>query len=240
MSLNYSEGKPVCILGKKTVFVSDKKDGESSIKSEGKDTFLPAIDKDTERDVIYVNAPSGAGKSYWCKNYIDQYHKAFPKNKVYVISSLADDTTLDKLKYLKRIKIKEPEFIRTEITAADFQDSLVLFDDTDCITDKKILMKITEILNSTIETGRHFNVTVIFTSHLACAGHMTKRIINEAHKFVIFPLSMGRKQLTYLLDTYLGFDKHQIEKVKSLEGRAKVICKTYPICVYGDKEVYVK
>jgi len=239
MSLNFSEGKPVCTLGKKVVYVTDKKDGESSIQAE-KETFLPAIDKDTEREVIYVSAPSGSGKSYWCKNYIEQYHKAFPKNRVYVISSLGDDTTLDKLKYLKRIKIKEPEFIRTEITAADFQDALVLFDDTDCIADKKIQLKITEILNSVLETGRHFKVTVIYTSHLMCAGFTTKRIINEAHKYVVFTLTAGKKQLSYLLDTYLGFDKHQIEKVKKLEGRAKVICKTYPICVYGDKEVYVR
>jgi hypothetical protein len=38
-----------------------------------------------------------------------------------MFSSLADDTTLDKLKYLKRIKIKETPFLTGSVGAEDFK-----------------------------------------------------------------------------------------------------------------------
>ena len=71
-------------------------------------------------------AASGSGKSYWTRKYIDQYHKAYPKHKVYIFSSLEEDPTLDALKYLKRIKIKDPEFLRTEFEIKDLKDCLVI------------------------------------------------------------------------------------------------------------------
>ena len=68
MSLNYTSGKPICQVGKKTIFVSDDKGGEQTIKLEKKDEiFLPAIDKDTEREIVYISGASGSGKSYVCK-----------------------------------------------------------------------------------------------------------------------------------------------------------------------------
>ena len=90
-------------------------------------------DPNTERAILYVSAPSGSGKSYYTRQYIAQYHKRYPSRPVYVFSSLQDDPTLDKLSYLKRIKIKSPEFMATELSAQDFKDSLVVADDCDAI-----------------------------------------------------------------------------------------------------------
>ena len=85
MSLNYKQGKPIVTLGKKTIYVEEKPGETTSIKLTGKDEFfLPAIDKKTEREILFVAAASGSGKSYWTRKYIDQYHKAYPKRKVYV------------------------------------------------------------------------------------------------------------------------------------------------------------
>ena len=89
MSLNYTSGKPICEMGKKTIYVSDDKSGEMTIKS--KDILMPAIDKNTEREIVYISGASGSGKSYVCKRYIEQNHKAYPKRNVYVFSSLSDD-----------------------------------------------------------------------------------------------------------------------------------------------------
>ena len=36
----------------------------------------------------------------------------------------------------------------------------------------------------------------------------------------------------FMLSTYLCFDKDQINKLIDLDGRAKVICKTYPIDLF--------
>ena len=77
-----------------------------------------------------------------------------------------------------------------DITAKDFQDSLVIFDDTDCITDKYMKFKVNGILNSLLETGRHFNSSVVYTSHAACNGNDTKKILNECHSILCFVMAL--------------------------------------------------
>lgn len=201
--------------------------------------FQPIPSKQTERQIRYVTGASGSGKSYWTKEYIEEYHRMYPKREVYIISSLADDKTLDKLKYLKRVKIHEPNFIHEPITAQDFKDSCVIFDDTDCLVNKILKNKIDAILNSVLETGRHFNVEVVYTSHLACNGKDTRRILNECKSVTIFPSGLGGKAMKYLLDNYFGLDKDQIKKIKKLQSRWVTIQKGYPMCVMSDKECYI-
>ena len=93
-------------------------------------------------------------------------------------------------------------------------------------------------MNNCLEIGRHWCVSLLITSHLPCAGNDTKRILNESHQIVIFPHSLGGRSLKYLLDSYLGMDKKQIKKVKSLDSRWVCIFKTYPQVVISQKEVY--
>jgi hypothetical protein len=163
----------------------------------------------------------------------------YPKREVYMFSSLDDDPTLDKLKYMKRIKIKTPEFLTTEINAGDFKDTLVIFDDCDVLSVKPIKLKVFRILNEILETGRHFNTSVVFTSHNATMGNETKRILNECHSITIFPKNMGGKTSKYLLDQYLGLDKTEIAKLKTLTGRWTTIVKSYPMVVLSEKEAFV-
>ena len=42
--------------------------------------FQPTPNTTHERDVYYVCGPSGSGKSYFTKQYIENYHKEFPKD----------------------------------------------------------------------------------------------------------------------------------------------------------------
>ena len=190
-----------------------------------------------ERDILYITGASGSGKSYFTKKYLETYHKQFPKRPVYLFSSLSDDTTLDSIKYLKRIKLTS-ELLADELEAKDFKDSLVIFDDTDCLQDKRMKLKVNGIMTAILETGRHFNTSVIYTSHLATAGNDTKRILNECNSITIFPSSLGGRSLKYLLESYLGLDKHQIKKIKKTESRAITICKTFPMIVLEQKKAY--
>ena len=187
---------------------------------------------------VFIGA-SGSGKSYWTKLYAEEYHRLYPKRDVYVISSLKEDTTLDKLKFLKRLKIHEPAFLGDNIDAAEFKDSMVIFDDTDVIRNKHLKLKIDGILNALLETGRHFNTEVIFTSHLACNGLDTRRILNECKSVTIFPHGLGGKSMKYLLDNYFGLDKEQILRIKKLNSRWVTIQKGYPMLVMSEKECYV-
>jgi len=200
--------------------------------------FQPIPDKNKERSITYVTGASGSGKSYWTRMYVDEYKRLYPKREVYLISSISDDSSIDKIKGLNRISL-EGEFLTADVTASDFKDSCLIFDDTDCITNKPLKMKIVGLLNSVLETGRHFNVEVIYTSHLACDGLNTKRILNECKAVVIFPSGLGGRSIKYLLDNYFGLDKEQIKKIKGVNSRWVSICKTYPMCVVSDKESFI-
>lgn len=222
----------------------------------------PDPDSSTERTIRYVTGASGSGKSYWTSNYIKEYNRLYPfpkKSKkrkkesdivpdgdpksryVYVISSLEEDKCFDSLgPFVRRIKIRTNEFLNDDsLSAESFNNSLVIFDDTDCIIDKFLKAKINGLLNSILETGRHFNVECIYTSHLACAGNDTKRILNESKSVTIFPGGLGGRTLKYLLNDYMGLSKHQIKRVKQSKSRAVTIIKGYPMCVVTDKEAYI-
>jgi hypothetical protein len=200
--------------------------------------FQPIPDKQKERSITYVTGASGSGKSYWTRMYVDEYKRLYPKREVYLISSIADDSSIDKIKGLHRIKL-EGDFLTNDVSAEDFKDSCLIFDDTDCITYKPLKLKIVGLLNSVLETGRHFNVEVIYTSHLACDGLNTKRILNECKSVVIFPSGLGGRSIKYLLDNYFGLDKEQIRKIKGVNSRWVAINKTYPMCVVSDKESFI-
>ena len=93
---------PIATFGKRIAGVVDNpmlKGGEIKLETTDKVPFRQAVNKDTERQILYVTAPSGSGKSYYTKQYIEDYHKAFPKRPVYVFSALR------LLRYIRQIKI---------------------------------------------------------------------------------------------------------------------------------------
>jgi Cdc6-like AAA superfamily ATPase len=197
MSLSFFNGEAIARVGNKFIHIDDKVDEDSFTDiTLQKDTFTLLPSK-TGRTIFYITAPSGSGKSYLAKEIIQEYHKMFPKRPVYVFSSLDSDETLDTLKYIKRIKIGKEQFLESELTAEDFKDSMVLYDDIDVISNKKVLKKVQDSLISILQTGRHFNVSCIYTSHSSTAGHATKIILNEAHVIVIFPSTSGGKMMRY-------------------------------------------
>jgi hypothetical protein len=226
--LSYFQGQQIARVGNKTVHLSDTADEDGFSKVELKTDKFTLLPSKTGRTIFYITAPSGSGKSYLSKEIIQEYHRMHPKNPVYVFSSLEDDPTLDSLKYLKRIKLAKSEFLEAELKAEDFKDSMTLFDDVDVISNKKVLKKTMDILNSILQTGRHFNVSCIYTSHASTTGHSSKVILNEAHVIIIFPSSAGGKVLKYLLDQYLGLSKQQIDKMKGIKSRWCAVFRAYP------------
>jgi hypothetical protein len=241
-NLNFDDmGKMVAVIGKKTLYLSDKpvEDGVNELKTKGDVRIQQIPDKKTERSVLYITGMSGSGKSVYSKNYIEQYHKMYPKNEVFIFSSLGEDATLDKLKYLKRIKIKETPFLTSDLDTSDFSNSLCLFDDVDVISNKQIKLKVFTLLNAMLETGRHFNISVIFTSHNATMGLDTKKILNECHAITLFPRNLGGKTSKYLLEGYLGLGPHEIRRIKSSPSRWVTILKSYPQMCLSETEAWV-
>jgi hypothetical protein len=197
-----------------------------------------AVNTNTERQIIYIAGASGSGKSFWARRYIEAYQKSYPKRDIIVFSALNEDSSIDKIKDLKRIKLTDA-ILQDDLPSSEFADSLVLMDDIDSIQNSKIRKKVMDIQSDILQTGRHFNVSCVITNHLATDGKATRLILAEAHIITFFAQQMPTRMLKYLLENYIGLDKEQIKKVKNLPGRSVSYIKGFPRVLVSDKEVMV-
>ena len=92
-------------------------------------------DSTRERDILYIPGASGSGKSFYTRKYLEEYKKKFKNNPIYLFSALPEDSNIDPLKP-KRIRIDESLY-EDPIPIEEFANSCVIFDDVDCISDKK-------------------------------------------------------------------------------------------------------
>lgn len=249
MSFNFEKvGKNIAIIkggkyDKKRLSISDSNTNDDDdfikeftkfhIHDEGK--FQQVPDKNKEREILYIVGASGSGKSTYATSYIKEVQKIHKDYPLYVFSTLTDDfEDLDP----KRIRI-DKELIDNPITVEELKNSICVFDDIDVLPDKKIRESLMGTLNQILEVGRHWNIFLIHTNHLATNGKDTKRILNECHSITIFPHSGSGRNITYLLENYAGLDKKDIVKIRKLKSRWATILKHYPQCVLSEKNAYM-
>ena len=247
LSINSGFGRPIAKVGKKiiTVVTNREEITENEIPVRSKivlDKNDPVIfqqipDTTKERDILYITGPSGSGKSTYVVNYLKEYKKAYKTRPIYVLSSLKEDETLDKIAGLKRIKLDDTIW-RNPIEAEMFKDSCVIADDVDVISDKKIRDAVLIIINQILEIGRHFNISLLMTNHLSTAGHATRRILNEAHTITYFPHSGASKGIKYLMEQYCGIDKKDIAIAKKSGSRWCTIYKNYPCVIMTERMMW--
>lgn len=199
---------------------------------------LQVCPRGKERDVVYISGSSGSGKSYFAANFIKEYLAVHPKNPVYLFSSISEDPCLDGVKAVKRVALND-EFLETEFELADFEDSLLVFDDIDVIVNKALKGKLYNILNNLLMTGRHSKTSVIFTSHIATNGRDTKVILAECTHLVCFPKMMNGRTRDYLLKAYIGLSNKEIQNVMQLRSRAVVFVRGYPQVVVHEKGCFI-
>lgn len=204
--------------------------------------FQIVPDRNKERDIIYVTGQSGSGKSYWTAQYCIQYKRIYPKNKIYLISSLAEDETLEKLNEIEKnffIRIEiTPALITDGINAKDFEKSLVIFDDFEVLKDKKLREYVSSIRDEILETGRHHRTSMICTYHLPTNSHDTRRIINEAHAVVFFP-HVSNFKIKNLLENYLGMHKDFLNWTKRKKSRWACVLRGFPNMFINENEVWL-
>lgn len=198
---------------------------------------VPVITKESKRNILYICGASGSGKSYYATQYLKEYRKYFPNNPIYFFSAVSGDFGKD-IKGLRRVRLGE-EFIKTELTLEDFKDSCLVYDDTDVIRDKALRNKLDSIADKVLQTGRHYNISMIFTNHLAYNGKETKMILSECHSITFFPSTLGGKARKYLLENYLGMDSEEIKKLRKLPSRWITIVKGAPLVALYEKGALV-
>ena len=202
---------------------------------EGKYQQVP--DPDTERQILYITGASGSGKSTYTAHYLRNYKKIWPKRPIYCFSALKSDESLDVVKP-KRVAIDDA-LVSDPLPIEEFRDSCVIFDDIDVISDKKQREAVYKILDSALETGRHFNITVVITNHLSTGGKDTRRVLNECHSVTYFPFSGSNVGLKRLLVDYLGLSAKQIAHVKTLKSRWCTIFKNYPTVILTERDIWL-
>lgn len=221
------------IYNKTVDYVDNKKDKEIIIHD---GEVMPLPMKDT-RECIYVAGPSGSGKSTYISNYAKNYKKMFPKNKIFVFSRVDEDNCIDKLDPI-RIKIDE-ELINDPIDPKELSDSLVIFDDTDTIPNKKLKDAVNQLKSDLLEVGRHGNTYVAVTSHLLTNYKESRTILNEAHAITLFPGSGSSYSIRYVLKNYGGLENKDIDKILRLPSRWITFRKLYPQLILYAKGMYL-
>lgn len=239
-------GRPIAKYGKKIISICSNQDeiDQNDIHvvhqmkfPKGPVKLQHVPDTNRERDILYITGPSGSGKSTYVVNYLREYKLKYKNNPIYVLSALKEDETLDKIKGLKRIKLDEKMW-QEPLSFEMFQDSCIVADDIDVISDKKIREAVITLVNSILECGRHTSTSLVQTNHMATAGKDTRRILNEAHTVTYFPHSGSSHGIKYLMEEYCGITKPDMMKAKRSGSRWCTIFKNYPTCMMTEYDVW--
>jgi hypothetical protein len=206
-------------------------------------SFFPAITdfaSTKQTDHIMVSGPTGTGKSTWIADYIKHFRRKYPKAQVLLFSSKTTDETLDKIKYIERVKIDDDMLSNPytlEEIAALSKPLLTIFDDVEDFPNKKLNNEIARLRDEIIRNGRSYGLYCIYVSHDPCNYRSTKSQLFEANKCVIFPRRAGVGTYDYLLDKKLHIGKKNIELVKTLKSNFVVINKSVPQTIIADKYI---
>ena len=226
-------------INKKFIFLKNdpdyNDDNLTELKFEkGTKLFPVPLRKTTSR--LYVSGASGSGKSTYSSKWIQEYHRIFPSDKVYLISTVEEDEVLDKLDYIERVEIDED---LATIPLDEFQDSLVVFDDTNTISDKATRKAVSRLRDQLLERGRHHNASCLITSHLFSNFSDTRLTLLESRDITLFPRMGGMTQARRGLKTYVGMSDKQIDKAFKLKSRWITIRKTAPNFVLSERDCYL-
>ena len=186
-----------------------------------------------KRDVYYIAGASGSGKSYICRQIVDNYAKLYPKRKIMIVSKLDEDETLDGIKSKNMMRLDHKDFVENppDINSPFFYNSFVIFDDIDSMN-KNEDIGIQTLMRDIATTGRKHKegqgcISMAYISHYLSNYNKTRLILNEATHYVLYPQSTATNQLYYLLNRYLGMKRDEIRAMKKL-GRWVCVHKNYP------------
>jgi hypothetical protein len=223
----------------KSVYERIRKDVSNNKKVELDDDglfeLLPSPDI-KKREVWYIAGASGSGKSYIAKGLAEYYHKLFPDRGIYLVSKLTEDSTLDALKFLKRINVQS--FVDDYPELDEFKDCMCIFDDYDTLTGDSEKV-ITKIIDDLAIMGRHTNTTILCLSHYLTQYKKTRLLLNEATHIVVYPLSTSYHALKYLLKNYVGVDEDKIKELRKSGSRWLCFSKHFPQIVLTQRSAEV-
>lgn len=219
-------------------FTTAKKnyEGQEEINLTGRQVFQQSPQKDSE--ITYICGARGSGKSRYAKNYVKEYIKKNPQNKVYLFSQKREDTELDSIQKLKRVEIDD-SIHEEPFNYEDFKNSLVIFDDVDKIPDKQQKQALKQLQDEIIHLGRSLNVSLIMTNHDLTEGRATKSILGSCDSIIFFPQSGAKMHMQYLCEKYGNISKKDLEIIRKSNTRWCCILRTYPNMIMTEKKIFI-
>ena len=92
---------------------------------------------------------------------------------------------------LRRFKL-DRSLHEDPIDVEGFEETCVIFDDTECIADQEIRREILTLLDQRLEVGRHWTMTCLITFHRASDKHTSRNILNQSQYYVFFLNSFAK------------------------------------------------
>jgi len=213
------------------------KNGYTEIKMDD-DAILQPLPNKKIVEKVYVSAPSGSGKSVYSGKWLKELHKMFPDMEIFCFSPIPSDPALDYLP-INRVDLDE-HLLNKPFTVEELANCAILMDDCESIKNPKMKKYINWLRDSVLETGRHYNVRMIWISHLISNFTDTRRLLNESTSVTVFPRSgSGVYQIKKFLQNQCGLDKNEIKKFLNLPSRWVTIYRSYPQYVIHEKGCYI-
>lgn len=183
--------------------------------TDGTLTMLPS--EESER--VFIAGRSGAGKSYISASYMRTYHIMFPGRRIFLLSTHDGEAAYEDIDHTQ-IALDDG-FVENPPGLTELKDSLVVFDDCDNLTQKKISDACKALNNSLISDGRKYNIHVVTLSHMLMDHDRTRKLLNEAQRVIFFPQGNAHHNRRYLKE-YAGMEANWVKKI--LKERSRWVC----------------
>ena len=213
------------------------------ITDDDKSKFQPVpIVKNNELNAIsfFVAGVSGSGKSYYVAQLVNNIKTLdrFKDADIFLITGQTkpDPAYEDHIDKYMKINLDSEDFFT--LTYADFENSIVIFDDVNSLGNRALEGFIFNLQKSLAENGRKNNIALININHASRDFTRTKYIIHESNYFTLFCASNFNDSKKFM-KSYLDYDENEIKQVKRLSRhtRSVTIHKSNPQYILSDREI---
>ena len=188
------------------------------------DLIPNVLDGGIHRTVWYIAGPSGVGKSWIAKDICSYYKKMFPGRKIFCVSQLDKDDTLDQIGGLIRIDIDD--MVENQPDINTLNNCAIIIDDIEGLK-KKQSEAVHTFVTDILTMGRSHclddngdstqgNISLFYISHNTSNYKKSRQLLTESHYKIFYPYHTAVNQIYRPLKCYIGFDSNQLKRYRKM------------------------
>ena len=116
------------------------------------------------------------------------------------------------------VRFSDPEFM--DIGVADLENLIVVFDDWEAISDKRLSKHVENLVKDVLERSRKLHVDCVVINHMSQNYHKTRGIIFECDTYFLNPRANSNSTQKFLA-AYTNLNKKQIQDIINYEPEKK-------------------